>query len=238
MDEIYEIKPFWRELLDCYFWVLLGSGLAGGLQEVASIFGAQIPSGLALVIFIGGFILALYAAAKVQYDKSVRLAKRLHPKLEICSGTQKIGGRIRIRVRNLSGSTVRFSVKLEQIDPCVIYQIPCYLQITGTPDPHRESEIRGYGEVLVDVLEEGIITAMPDQDWRSIIWFLSAEYPSSAIPIPRRRYDLLVCAFTLSGDGIPAFRRFSVIIESDGTATLTDAGVPVISYDQPLGSHR
>src|SRR5262249_40499724 len=139
---------------------------------------------------------------------------------------------------NRSRVAVKISVRLEHISPPNLYQVPAYLQLTGSAPPHRETIIPGDGEALVDLIEEpeipiaragGII--IPGSPYyglnvSTVLGLLSAEDPPSAVPIPRRNYDLLIRAFVTPDGGNAALRRFSILIQPDNTIITTDAGTP------------
>src|SRR5262245_49163303 len=146
--------------------------------------------------------------------------ERLRPKLEISSVPQKFELRWRIKVRNLSKTTVRFGAKLERINPGIgSYQVPARLQITGTEPPYREGDIPGEGEAWVDVLTEAVFESETE------VGLLSAEEPSEDITIPKVDYVMRVCVFPVSeGYGGEARHRFYYTRIPSGVWILSDAG--------------
>ena len=145
------------------------------------------------------------------------------PKLEILPGTitsqhhHRI--RIRIRVRNLSPQTIRFAAELAELAPGVGYPLPARLRILGSAPPHREAELAGHGEALVEVLA-----------YRPALQSMRFGFAEEgyAVDAPARSYCLTVCAFpVLPGGGAPVRRRFRVVVAAkDNTATLVDDGEP------------
>jgi hypothetical protein len=236
MSTTDEIQPFWRIIVRYLLWAFLSSFLAGVLQML-TLFGVPIPSWVALVVFFAGIILALLAAAKSQYDKTVELAKRLRSKLSICSGVKWGGDRWRIKALNLSDATVRFGASLERIllpaGYQLDYQVPMRLQITGSPPPHRESDIPAKvgdnpGEAYVDVILVQMVLTSDHPGLVPSIEILSAEYPPAAIPIPTVRCEVVISVFPISPSGGGAARgKFYIIPQPDGMVFLSNAGVPV-----------
>ena len=169
--------------------------------------------------FVFGLLLAGWSMYSEQEKKKLSLEERLRPSLEICSGTRHEEGRFRIRVKNLSDVTVRYSARLEKINPAIKYRTPAHLEITGVPYPRREGDIPAKKEGLVDVfVEESLFHQTP-------FGLLSAEDPPAAIPIPQTNYEIVICVYSTIPQGAEVSRRFYLVNQSGGTLALTDGGL-------------
>jgi hypothetical protein len=198
--------------------VLVLFGLLGPLGYKV---GLESPYVIATLVALGAWIgCALYLAGREHYQGRLRLAEKLKPQLSIRRVAKKVGDRWRIVVQNVSERTVRFSARLESIDPMIEnYQVPAFLQVTGTPPPHRQADIPGKGEALIDLCTERF-----DAQLQRMV-FVSAEHPAGDILVPRTRYTVLVSAFPVPPDvGNPTERRFYLIPQPDGSMILSDAG--------------
>jgi hypothetical protein len=194
--------------------------VTGSLIAVAlffwTLFGGPVPYWLAGLIATATVILAFFFAGRNEHLERLRLAKLLKPKLRISSGSVPGEDRWRVRVHNLSGRTVRFSAKLVSITPGARrLPIPSYLQITGTPDPHRVGEVSANGDALVDVC----------MNIGQTIDFLSAESPATIVEVAKTEYEIRICAYPISpDDGGACLRSFFIKPERDGSLMLFDAG--------------
>jgi len=115
MNDVEEIKPFWREIVDHLLWVLVGSVLAGALA-LAGLFGIPIPKWIAWLSLAGGAIMALLRAAKSQYDQRVLLMQKLEQcgitveqKRKARSQLAVLSDAEKVFVRQLLGCRLRFS---------------------------------------------------------------------------------------------------------------------------------
>jgi hypothetical protein len=212
-------KRFFDVVLKQWVYYMTG-GILAATMAVLGAFGVPIPSWIAWVFVVGGVIWAIYQAGLHSHNERRKLAEQLRAKLEICPGTERAGDRWRIRVRNLSAQTVRFSARIESLNPPPTHHIPAHLQITGSSPPHREAEIPGGGVSHVDVVLES---------WSWGFGILAAGHPPEPFVVPKSRHELVICAYTISPNGgSPARRRFSIIPQSgqrpDPPVILSDGG--------------
>jgi hypothetical protein len=220
-----EQGPFWKLVWAHGVWALTGSVLAV-ILAVLSIFGITLPVWVAWLLLVAGVVTSVYLAGLDTHNKRLALADKLNPKLEILGITQRneANNHWRIKIHNPCAVSMRFSVQLESISPPPRGQgdhlaIPAFLQLTYTIPPHKESEIPAGGHHLVDVFVDTPHGAA-DKIGMLTVGHIDGHPP----PMPRVRYEIVVCAFPLSAFGGAATRRsFFIIPQQDGGMVFSDA---------------
>jgi hypothetical protein len=221
------VRDFWVFLVIlCKDWMAFVTGLGAlALSILAALrtwFG--IPGDIPPWIFWASAVTCFFICAYRVWHKELQAHRttraRLSAVLEICEGTKPSGDHHRIRVRNVSSRTVRFSAKLVSISQHVDYPIPAFLQLDGTQPPHRENEIEGGGLAYVNVL-------VCPSDGRLAL--LIASFPVEApVPIGMQECKMRIRVFPLSPqDGKGDDRCFRLKPQGDGRVMLIDMGRPL-----------
>jgi hypothetical protein len=192
------------------------------------------------------FLISLLVAGKHLHSEEERKRKeaerRLEPDLEICADVPTSTGKHqRIKVRNRSSVTIRFSVKLTSLVPGLPHydKIPNFLQIDDSDHPHhKESLVEGGGCALVNVLacvgrnqqgplyalqiaSPGIIPPMPVMGGGFVV------STAGDIAIPNDHYRIRVQTFPVDSGGVVSEPRdFYITPQPGGTLLLHDAGKP------------
>jgi hypothetical protein len=224
---------FWQAIYRQWLVILLGSGFAAGLF-IWTWFGGPTPMWLALAVFLTSIFLAVYLAGRGEHQRRLALERRMRPALEISGVAHHAptDDHRRVRVRNVSARTMRFSVRLDATEPADIgHHVPADLRVSGqtTRGPF---EIPAGAEQLVDVF----IDRGPREPLRLVL--MGATDAAHEHQIPReRRYELKILAYpAFSQEEVSAAvaRWFYIVPQSDGGVIFTADGVrPVIT---PAGS--
>jgi hypothetical protein len=167
-----------------------------------------------------GMMVAGFRVWKREYDARQQIADQITPRLTISSVTEREGDHLRVRVNNLSTTTVRFAARLVSITPTIGCLLPVALRPTHNP-AEAEADIPGNGSMWVDVL-----AVLGEGEIRLLVMGFP---PETNIPLPNRdRYEICITAFPVLPRGAPASRRFHIIFPTSPTGRLvvSDAGVP------------
>lgn len=219
-----------RQFAAAFFvaWLLsVTGGLIAGLLVLLAAFGAPIPWWVYLIGVMVGLIKAAYAVWAERQGRVAQLEERLRPRLEIASvPVINDEWRFQVRVRNRSGTTVRFAARMEAVDPQIDYPLPVHLQLTHHAE--HQAEIPPYGEALVNVFRDNpfVIPHPHDagQDDESIN-FLFFGHPPGAVSFQRIRYLVRICAYPVNPEhGIAAIRSFHIIPQFQKRCIFGDAG--------------
>jgi len=168
-----------------------------------------------------GVIVASFRVWKRESDARQQLAEQLTPRLEICSVPERIGDHARVRVRNLSRTTIRFAARLDSVTPNIGYALPVPLRHTHQP-PQPEAEIPSRGSACVDVFA--------DRGVEGVRLLVMGDPPEVGILLPSQgRHEICITAYpTTPAGGIAASRRFYIIHppQPGGPIVFSDAGAP------------
>lgn len=226
--------PAFAAALLAQWLVFVTSGLLAGFMVLLGALSVPVPPWLYMVTVTLGLLVAAFRVWNDQQEKLLALRNSLVPRLRIEGVAETDGARYRVRVRNLSATTVRFGARLEAIVPAIDLALPAQLPITHHAGPH--ADIPAYGTALVDVfIDFPFLTLDPHErafHGEEIGLVLTGADPAE-VHVPRQRYLIRICAYPVDANtGIAAARSFHVIPEFQKPCILGDAGEP---YQAPVG---
>ncbi len=223
---------FGKEMLTQWSLYLTG-GILLAIHFIWDSFFNPVPLWVKAFIIIFGTVTGAFYVWRDKRDQLAALRERLKPRLEIASVPVVIDNRYRIRVNNLSGTTVRFAARLESIEPEINHVMPVHLQITNSPE--QEGQIPGHKHALVEVfLDTFLIAVVEGKEYihGDTIGLFLYGHPPAEFHVPRERYTVEIIAYPVDADaGIPARRSFYIIPPRDGQCIFGDAGAP---YQEPI----
>jgi hypothetical protein len=139
MDE--ENEPFWKLVKNSWVIIVCGS-VSSAAWTVWTSFNPQIPSWVAWVLLVGGFLYAIWRAGSHTHSERRKLAERLKPKLEICGVAEIVDDHRRIDILNLTDRRIQFRARLVSTEPQLKdYSLPVSLQPTHCQDNETLGEI-------------------------------------------------------------------------------------------------
>jgi hypothetical protein len=226
------LRVFARAMLGHWSAYLTG-GILLAIYFIWDSFFAPVPIWAKVLIAVIGTVVAAYYAWEEQFDRANTLRERLIPRLEIVSVPVVDVTRYRIRVNNLSGSTIHFAAELEFTDPQIDHALPVPLQITNHAEP--QGVIPAHSFALIEVFVDyyyGRMDVGSNQMYPPQIGLLLSGHPPVEVYVQRQRYTIRIRAYPVEPNhGLAAIRQFYIIPRFQEPCIFGDAGV---HYQEPV----
>lgn len=197
------------ELLRSHLVALLCGGITGGGLVILGVFGFEYSFVSGLAVLLITLLAAAYLVWRDEFRRCKGLEERLKLRLEISAQTEASSERdyYRVRVRNLSATTIQFRAELSSISVPVTTPLPFPLRTT------HSDLIAGGKDQLIDVF-----LLVNNNDFGIQLTDNSYCY------VPRQRCEITICAYpVLPEDGQPTSRTFHIVPQQDGTTVFSAA---------------